>query len=119
MNGNPVDPVAVGAGTYIAIATDLAGLCTDSDTATVTLQDSIDISSQVSVQEICNSTTINFENTSGQSGTWNFGDNTTSNQNTGSHTYAGFGTFTVTFVADEDCVLPVTWRPTHRRTTSP
>ncbi|MBK9336850.1 MAG: gliding motility-associated C-terminal domain-containing protein [Lewinellaceae bacterium] len=108
MNGNPVNPAAVGAGTYIAIATDLAGLCTDTDTATVTLQDSIDISSQVSVQEICNSTTINFENTSGQSGTWNFGDNTTSNQNTGSHTYAGFGTFSVTFVADEDCVLPVT-----------
>ncbi|MFN0015971.1 MAG: hypothetical protein ACKVU2_15615, partial [Saprospiraceae bacterium] len=80
--GVSVNPVGVGSGVYIATATDLSGLCTDTDTATVTLQDSIDISSQVSVNENCNSTTINFSNTSGQNGTWNFGDNTTSTQNT-------------------------------------
>ncbi|MBL7796116.1 MAG: PKD domain-containing protein, partial [Saprospiraceae bacterium] len=88
-------------------AVDASGLCTDTDTATVTLQDSIDISSQISVTENCNSTVINFANTSGQSGTWDFGDNTTSTQNSGTHTYATFGTYTVTFTADADCVAPV------------
>jgi hypothetical protein len=112
--GNPVaNPAAVPAGTYIAIATDLAGLCTDTDTTTVTLQDSVDISSQISVQEICNSTTISFANTSGFSGTWNFGDGTgSSTANSGNYTYAGFGNFTVTFTADADCVLPVSLEAT-------
>jgi ABC-type molybdate transport system substrate-binding protein len=112
--GNPVaNPAAVPAGTYIAIATDLAGLCTDTDTTTVTLQDSVDISSQISVQEICNSTTISFANTSGFTGTWTFGDGTgSSTANSGNYTYAGFGNFTVTFTADADCVLPVSLEAT-------
>ncbi|MEQ1744630.1 MAG: PKD domain-containing protein, partial [Saprospiraceae bacterium] len=63
LSGSPVNPVGVGSGMYIATATDLSGLCTDTATVTVTLQDSIDISSQVSVKENCNSTTINFLNT--------------------------------------------------------
>ena len=102
LGGTPVpNPAAVGAGTYIATATDLSGLCTDTDTATVTLQDSIDISNQISVQETCNSTTINFANTSGLTGTWTFGDGIgTSTANSGTYTYAGFGTFTVTFTAN-------------------
>jgi gliding motility-associated-like protein len=96
----------VPAGTYIAIATDLAGLCTDTDTTTVTLQDSVDISAQISIAQACNSTTVIFENTSGFGGTWDFGDNTTSTLDSVGHTYTGPGFYPVTFISTESCVLP-------------
>ncbi|MBK6930198.1 MAG: SprB repeat-containing protein [Saprospirales bacterium] len=105
--GSAVDPSAVGAGTYIAVATSLAAQCIDQDTAVVTLQDSIDISQAVTVTTACNSTTITFSNTSGYAGVWAFGDGTgTSVQNSGTYTYAAFGTYTVTFTANADCVKP-------------
>ncbi|MDW8231108.1 MAG: hypothetical protein RMJ33_14845, partial [Saprospiraceae bacterium] len=75
LTGQPVaDPNAVPAGVYIARATDLSGLCVAVDTAVVTLQDSIDLTGKVSVQEQCNSKEILFNNTGGVPGTWNFGD---------------------------------------------
>ncbi|MBK8920379.1 MAG: gliding motility-associated C-terminal domain-containing protein [Saprospirales bacterium] len=105
--GTPVDPGAVGAGTYIALATSVAEQCVDQDTAVVTLQDSVDISQAVTVKTACNSTTITFSNTSGYAGVWAFGDGTgTSVQNSGTYTYAAFGTYTVTFTANADCVKP-------------
>ncbi|TNE62782.1 MAG: T9SS type B sorting domain-containing protein [Bacteroidetes bacterium] len=108
LSGNPVDPAAAPAGTYLATATDLSGQCVAVDTATVTVQDSIDISNAVSVAEACNSTLITFTNTSGYDGVWDFGDGTgTSTDNNGTYTYTNFGTYTVTFTANADCVLPV------------
>jgi Zn-dependent metalloprotease len=46
--------------------------------------------------------TVNFTNGSSNAGTflWNFGDATTSTQNSPSHTYTNFGTYTVSLVGD-------------------
>ncbi|MFN0014880.1 MAG: PKD domain-containing protein, partial [Saprospiraceae bacterium] len=109
LGGQPVpNPNAVAAGTYIATATDLSGLCTDTDTATVTLQDSIDVSNAVHVLVRCNSLSVVFVNTSGLAGTWTFGDGTTlfSQGDTVLHSYAAFTSYSVQFVPDGDCVQP-------------
>ncbi len=109
ITGQPVaNPNAVPAGVYVATATDVSGLCTAVDTAVVTLQDSIDLTGQVSAQEQCNSAEIVFNNTSGVPGVWNFGDGVgTSTAASGTYTYAAFGTYTVTFTPGADCALPV------------
>jgi len=57
--------------------------------------------------DLCNGLVVQFKNqTDDITGTWNFGDNTTSTENDPTHTYASPNMYMVTFISDQDCVSP-------------
>lgn len=112
-NGNPFDNTsglsapnnntisAVGTYTFMVIATDPSVPCTDSATVVVTIHPVPNASFTFSPNNQCAGLPVNFTNTS--TGTtanttynWNFGDATSSTQQSPTHTYGAGGTFTVT-----------------------
>jgi gliding motility-associated-like protein len=70
--------------------------CSRTLTKTVEVLDGVNIEPQIKI-DLCDGLNVGYSNTSGVSGTWNFGDNTTSTLNDGTHTYATAGNYTVTF----------------------
>ncbi len=71
----------------------------------ITLQPSISLDGDISA-DLCNGLLVDFQNTSGISGTWNFGDDSTSVATNPTHAYATNGVYTVTFASTENCVIP-------------
>ena len=71
----------------------------------ITLQPSMSIDGMI-LADLCNGPAVGFLNNSGVSGTWNFGDSTSSTETNPTHTYGTAGTYTVTFISTENCVLP-------------
>ena len=71
----------------------------------ITLEPSQSLDGLISA-DLCNGLTVAFQNTSGISGTWNFGDDSTSTEVNPTHIYLADGQYTVTFSSLENCVLP-------------
>ncbi len=108
LGGQPVaNPAAVGSGTYVVQAVDASGVCVVYDTATVVLVDSLDLTPFVGATQPCNEPQIQYTNAGPVAGTWTFGDGNSSTLGSGTHTYADFGTYTVTFTPNADCAAPV------------
>ncbi len=108
IDGQPIaNPAAVGSGAYVVQAVDASGVCVVYDTATVVLVDSLNLTPFVGAEQPCNEAQIQYANAGPVSGTWTFGDGNSSTLGSGTHTYADFGTYTVTFTPNADCALPV------------
>lgn len=71
----------------------------------ITLEPSMSLTGMISA-DLCNGPTVAFLNNSGISGTWNFGDSTSSIEINPTHIYDSAGVYTVTFNSPENCVLP-------------
>lgn len=65
-------------------------------TQTVTFEGGTNIDPDITF-DLCKGLEVGFNNASGVSGTWDFGDGTTSTQNSGVHVYANAGTYEVVF----------------------
>ncbi len=108
---NPAAAVTTAAGTVgtytvTLVATNQAG-CTQTLTFPVNIQDSLNLTGQITISQLCNSTAVTFVNHSGIPGQWNFGDNMgTSTQDSVTYPYAGPGLYPVTFTSAAACVLP-------------
>lgn len=90
----------VGTYTYLLVATDSGGTCTDSFSVNVVIHPVPNPSFTFTPNNACAGTTINFTNTStGANGftnySWNFGDGNTSTAVNPSHAYAAGGTYNV------------------------
>jgi PKD repeat protein len=103
------NPIVSGpAGNYVVTVTitNLATNCTE------TLEVPVQIDSLQSIQQditadLCDGTNVQFFNNSGLSGTWNFGDNSTSVEPNPIHQYSAGGQYQVTFTPDNAvCTAP-------------
>lgn len=103
---NPVISGPVGTYTVQVVVTNQYN-CSETLSAPITFTPSGTLEGQVTA-DLCNGTVVTFSNTSSQSGTWNFGDNTSSTDLNPTHTYVSAGSYTATFVPDDGCFLPVT-----------
>lgn len=56
--------------------------------------------------DLCHGLTVSFQNTSGITGLWNFGDDSTSTELNPVHIYNTDGVYTVTYTSVENCVIP-------------
>ncbi len=74
-------------------------------TTEITLDSSISLEGAVTA-DLCMGLVVDFESSVAVVGTWDFGDNTTSNDPNPTHTYAQSGMYTVSFSSTENCVLP-------------
>ncbi|MCB9307408.1 MAG: gliding motility-associated C-terminal domain-containing protein [Lewinellaceae bacterium] len=79
--------------------------CTREFVVQVELDSTMSLDGLISAN-LCNGLTVDFTNSSGINGTWDFGDNTTSNLSNPTHTYATDGMYMVTFNSTEACVYP-------------
>lgn len=102
VNISPVDApnpsVLAGAGVYtITVTASNQFGCTDTLSVDITFDQSASLSGQMEAN-LCNGLQVNFSNNSNISGTWNFGDNTTSTLQNPQHIYASAGAYTVSFL---------------------
>lgn len=74
-------------------------------TTQITLDSSISLEGAVTA-DLCKGLMVDFHNNVAVTGTWDFGDNTSSTDPNPSHTYAQSGMYTVSFSSTENCVLP-------------
>lgn len=74
-------------------------------TTEVTSLPTISLEGAVAI-DLCNGTEVKFSQTVNVPGTWNFGDNNTSEEFNPTHIYAESGVYVVTFSSTENCVLP-------------
>jgi gliding motility-associated-like protein len=101
-------PIANGAaGTYIVTVTVTnQNNCSEELITEFTLENSISLEAAIST-DLCDGTTVTFENTSGVAGTWNFGDGSTSTEANPTHTYATAGVWNASFTPNSTtCVSP-------------
>lgn len=79
--------------------------CDTTFTTQITVQPNQSLTDDIK-PNLCNGLTVSFINGSDVSGTWHFGTNDSSTVKNPTYTYAQSGTYIVTFVSTEDCVLP-------------
>jgi PKD repeat protein len=97
--GNTANPTVSGpAGNYVVTVTvtNLATNCTEILEVPVQI-DSLQSIQQDITADLCDGTNVQFFNNSGLSGTWNFGDGTTSVEQNPIHQYSAGGQYQVTF----------------------
>ncbi|MDX2278274.1 MAG: gliding motility-associated C-terminal domain-containing protein [Saprospiraceae bacterium] len=81
--------------------------CADTMQVPVEFEKSISLEGTISL-DLCNMLKVGFVNTSGVAGTWTFGDNSTSTEQSPTHTYGTAGTYTVVFTPAQtsNCIAP-------------
>lgn len=81
--------------------------CADTMQVPVEFEKSISLEGTISL-DLCNMLKVGFVNTSGVAGTWTFGDNSTSTEQSPTHTYGTPGTYTVVFTPAQtsNCIAP-------------
>ena len=81
--------------------------CADTMQVPVEFEKSISLEGAISL-DLCNMLKVGFLNTSGVAGTWTFGDNSTSTEQSPTHTYGTAGTYTVVFTPAQtsNCIAP-------------
>jgi gliding motility-associated-like protein len=81
--------------------------CADTMQVPVEFEKSISLEGAISL-DLCNMLKVGFVNTSGVAGTWTFGDNSTSTEQSPNHTYGAAGTYTVVFTPAQtsNCIAP-------------
>ncbi len=111
--GNTANPTITastpGSYTINLTARNQAG-CTYSQRLTFNVRPSTTINPFIKA-DACTGLNVTFSNTSDVTGTWFFGDNTTSNEKNPVHTYARAGRYNVRFVASnaqQQCIEPFT-----------
>lgn len=79
--------------------------CSQTFSSDVNVEPSTSLESAISI-DLCKGQVVSFQNNIPVTGTWNFGDNTTSSAPNPTHTYAQPGSYLVTFSSPDTCVLP-------------
>jgi PKD repeat protein len=105
---NTANPTVSGpAGSYIVTVTVTnQANCTDMLEVPVIITDGQSIEQDI-IADLCDGTNVQFFNNSGLSGTWNFGDGSTSVEQNPIHQYSAGGQYLVTFTPDNaECTAP-------------